>query len=140
MMYLFLANIILGVIGFYIAYYVYSHKTKQAPMTCSIEHDCNNVVSSKFGKTLGIENTVLGMLYYVFITIGYLVVLLNDFLILGYSLSFWVLLISIFAALFSWYLIGVMAFKLKEWCDWCIGSAVVSNLIGVIGLIGYLVF
>ncbi len=140
MIYLTILNIILAIAGFYIAFYVYKHKTKQAPMTCSIEHDCNDVVSSKFGKTLGIENTILGMLYYIFIIISYIFVLINNFSLFGYSLSFWIMLASVFAALFSWYLVGIMAFKLKEWCDWCIGSAAISNLIAVVALVQYFYF
>jgi len=136
MMYIIITDIILGIIGTYIAIYILRHKTTNTPMPCSIDHDCNIVVASSFGKTLGVENTHLGILYYIGITLSYIVIYYNNFVILTQPFSFWVMLGSIFGALFSWYLIWVMKFKLKEWCDWCLGSAVVIDLIMILAVIG----
>jgi uncharacterized membrane protein len=46
-----------------------------------------------------------------------------------------VLAISVGAFLFSLYLTGVQAFKIKSWCTWCLTSAAISTTIAIVSLI-----
>lgn len=138
MIYLNILQIVLAGVGLYIALVVGRSKRTGNALVCSIEHDCDSVVNSAFGKTFGIENTVLGALYYAGIGIGYaIVVLFGDFAIAGVAWSLLLLGASLGAALFSLYLVSIMAFKLKQWCDWCLGSATVSWLIAAGSVLMY---
>jgi len=90
--------------------------------------DCNKVVYSRYAVTLGIPNELLGMLYY-----GLIAVLYGLFLAVpGLETAMTILAfqtVTLLAAVFSWYLIGVQLLVLKEWCEWCIASSVFSTLI-----------
>ncbi len=133
-------QVLLAGIGLYVALVIGRSKQKGTALVCSIEHDCDSVVNSAFGKTFGIENTLLGALYYGGIGLGYALLAVSNFTLWGVSWSDMLLIGSVGAALFSAYLVGIMAFKLKQWCDWCLGSAAVSWFIAIFGVIMYFIF
>ncbi len=54
--------IVLAIIGFSVSFYLYYTKTYNKKIYCISKNDCDAVVKSKYGKTFGIENTLLGML------------------------------------------------------------------------------
>lgn len=88
-----------------------------------IGEDCNNVVSSKYGKTLGVENTLGGIIYYgaVFLVAVFMPIVPQFFA------QPWVwpteIVISSIALLFAVWLIFVQWKLLKEWCEYCVVSA-----------------
>jgi uncharacterized membrane protein len=136
---LYIVTIILALYGIYIAWTVAKSKTKGEALVCSIDHDCNAVVNSKYGKTFGIENSFLGGIYYVGIGLSYVILLFTDFPFLFSTFKMWVLIASVGAALFSLYLMGVMVWIIKDRCDWCIKSAIISNCIALISIIAWFI-
>ena len=124
--------ILLSLAGAYISWYVLQHKLDKKPLVCSINHQCDDVVNSKYGKTFGIENSVLGLIYFLGMATGTGVSMKYTLTLFGISFTTLLLLASIGSAIFSLYLLGVMVFKLKERCDWCIGSTAIS--VAVFGL------
>lgn len=120
--------IALSLIGFAISLYIYDSKAKKKKIVCRPGHHCEAVVHSRYSVTLGMPNEILGMVYYGFIAVAYaafitLAVMISSGIGLG------LIVITGLAALFSVYLIFIQAFVLKEWCDWCVASTIVSILI-----------
>ena len=125
--------IVLGVIGFSVALNICCKKLSQKIMICPLNMKCEQVLYSKYAKFLGIKMEYLGMLYYALIIISYSIFLFWP----GLKNSFFVSTISMMTVagfLFSAYLIFIQAFKLKEWCSWCLMSAAVSTTIFILVL------
>ncbi len=123
-------NVLLGIVGLSIAFYIYHKKRRSAPLVCPIGSDCDSVVHSDYAEFFGIPLEKIGLLYYflivAFYATAFFVPALNEgmihFIMLGVTLG---------SFLFSLYLISIQAFVLHEWCTWCLGSATVSSLIFV---------
>jgi len=114
--------------GFALSFYIYQTVQKHKTLTCPIGHTCNSVVMSKYGETFGIKNTLLGMLYYGVIAFVYGLEVLGEIAMIP-NQTHVMLVFTTGAFLFSLYLIYVQAFVLKEWCSWCVLSAILSTLI-----------
>ena len=123
--------VLLGLGGFLLARKIHLHKKKAKPLVCPMRSNCETVVHSDYSKIAGIPLEVLGMAYYGFIFFFYFA----SFFVSVFSLadiSFYIVLISIFAFCFSVYLVCLQAFVIKEWCAWCLGSAVISLFIAIV--------
>ena len=116
--------------GFLLASYINKKKKKKVKLVCPMRSNCDTVINSDYSKIYGIKLEVLGMIYYAFIALGYGVV--NNFPSLSDILSNILLPFSFFAFIFSLYLISVQAFVLKQWCFWCLSSALFSTIIFLI--------
>ena len=93
-------------------------------MYCLVDKDCSGVIGSIYGKTLGIKNEILGMLYYTTVAILDLILMFfPDNAYLGILL----VLITLFATVFSLYLLYAQTIILKKLCSWCL-IAIVLNL------------
>lgn len=115
----------LAVIGLIDSLFLYYKKKRKEKLVCFIGSDCNKVIRSKYATTFGIENTLLGMLYYA----GLIAAVY--FAPPSYSVSFAFLsllmkIVTSIAGIMSAYLLMVQVFILKEWCDYCLLSAVVN--------------
>lgn len=101
----------LAAAGFLVsAYLLYAQKAHRK-LACLIGKNCDIVVSSRYSKTFGIENTIFGLIYYgsVFAITFF-----------GVPLPPWVLLIAAsIAALFSIYLSALQLLVIKGFCDYC---------------------
>ncbi len=124
-----LAIIVLGLFGFLLASYIHNKKIGNTKLVCPLRSDCDTVINSDYSKVLGIPVEVLGMFYYAFISIAYGMQHLYSLPIIFPKILMY---ISILATVFSIYLICIQAFKIKEWCMWCMGSAFVSFLICIL--------
>lgn len=83
---------------------------------CIIGGKCQDVVTSKFGRTLGINNEILGLLYYFAVLALVLAFLFFPFAgVAGVILG-----ISFLATLFSFYLLFLQVFVLRVYCSWCL--------------------
>lgn len=117
--------LILAIFGFAIAYHVWHTKTTKQQLVCIIGKECNKTIESEHSETLGVENTVLGMLYYSFVIIASLVAILYP-ATLGFTFfSTGFLFVVSLAALFSLYLVGVQTFVIKHFCEYCLGSTAI---------------
>lgn len=119
----------LSLIGFAVSLYLFYSKTHNKAIYCFIGHDCDEVVKSKYGETFGIENTLIGMLYYGVVIAYGIALFLNRNLFKWNIIYHSIVIASIASALMSIYLTGVQAFVLKKWCEYCIVSTIVSVLI-----------
>ena len=119
--------IFLSIIGFAVSAYLYYSKTNDKKLYCFIGQHCDDVVKSKYGETFGVENTLVGLIYYglVFAYGAFL----NRNIFIGNIIYYFIVIASIASVLFSLYLTGVQAFVLKKWCEYCIVSSTVSILI-----------
>jgi len=119
---------IIGVLGFSLASYLYHCKHKRKPLVCPLRMSCDFVTTSKYSKFLGIPLEILGMIYYGAVAVIHVSMFFFPALasptetILG-------LAVSTCAFFFSIYLTGIQAFVLKQWCTWCLSSAVLCALI-----------
>lgn len=125
---IYLVNIVLGLIGFSVALNICCKKRSQKPMICPLNMKCEQVLYSRYAKFLGIPLEFLGMLYYSLVIASYAIFLFFPFLKNPFFVSS-VFLMSLGGFIFSLYLIFIQAFKLKEWCSWCLASAAISSTI-----------
>lgn len=129
--------ILLGLTGFLLASYIHDKKSKKKRLICPRKSDCNSVISSDYSKIFGIPVEALGMFYYAFIAIYHGIFSLIFLNLMSFPHSFYLILnsyifvfcLSLGATLFSLYLVFIQAFKIRQWCLWCIGSAIISILI-----------
>jgi len=121
----YIITIIFALVGFVIAFMIRHKKQVGHPIMCPIGFDCESVVYSTYSKFFGIDITTLGVGYYGLIATLYAIFIvfagnLPDYL---YVIGF---LLSVGAVVFSVYLMIVQFLVIKEWCFWCVLSAVTS--------------
>ena len=128
--------IFLSFAGFLIAFYIRHHKKNvKEVLVCPLRANCDTVIHSDYSKFLGIPVEILGILYYGLIAVSYgLFIVLPE--TATSSTLFFVHSASALAFIFSIYLTLVQAFALKNWCTWCIVSAVISASIFLISFLG----
>ena len=129
--------IALSIGGFSIAYTIYSHKRIKKPLVCPMRTSCTFVTQSDHSRFLGYPVENLGMAYYGATAVLHLFAIWfpQGF----YGVGEWALfIISLGAFIFSGYLMSVQAFVLRQWCTWCIGSAIISTAIFVFGMLAFL--
>lgn len=88
-------------------------------MFCLIGGDCGEVVGSKYGKTFGIKNEIIGMVYYV---------LLGIFIFTD-SFKLAVAIAAVVSAIFSIYLLFIQSVILRKFCSWCLIAIAINFLI-----------
>lgn len=122
--------IVLAIIGILITGYITISHAKNKKVVCPINsRSCNAVLDSEWSSILGVKNEVLGLLYYISMLIG---------LWLSQSLPaiFTVMKgAAIMAALYSLFLIGVQAKSLKEFCFYCLLTALINIVLALMLLI-----
>lgn len=102
------------------------YEEKGKKFFCLFEEDCTKVISSKYGKTLGVKNEVFGIFFYSAIFL---------FFILGLFISIpkiylLALAATIFAAaFFSIYLLYIQTAILKKFCSWCLIAIIINFLL-----------
>lgn len=128
--------VILGLVGFSIASYIYIEKKKKKKLICPNRFDCDSVINSDYSVIGPFQVEVLGMFYYLFITIAFL--LSNKYLNWTLFLKQIFFVISCISVMFSIYLSFIQAFLIRHWCIWCLSSAIISILISL--LIGYYLY
>jgi uncharacterized membrane protein len=126
-----IANIFFGLLGVFVAYKIKTNKAlknKGQQMVCLVGHKCDEVVFSDYSKFFGINLEIMGFVYYIFISIFYLIFLVNSAIITN-LVMFFALGITFGGFLFSIYLTYIQVFKLKSFCSWCLSSAAISSII-----------
>lgn len=131
-----LAIALLGILGFFVAKHIRSHKTQNTPLVCPIGFDCHAVVHSDYSKFFGVPVEILGMIYYSSVSLFYLALVFIPE-ILPQTLIVLPMILSFAAFLFSIYLIAVQVFVLKKGCSWCIVSAFISAFIFILTTSAY---
>ncbi len=114
-----------SIAGFAVSFYIYRKQQAKKPLMCPRNAPCETVISSPQASTFGVSNTVLGMAYYAVTFLFFAIRMgMNSFLA-----DVLLLILTTGGFLFSLYLVGVQHFVIKQWCVWCLGSAVAATAI-----------
>lgn len=127
--------ILLAILGFVISFLIWYTKINNKKLVCVIGKDCNKVINSKYSKTFGINNEILGMLYYSLLIIISILILKSPFFSTINIVNLGRIIIAGFSALFSVYLTYVQIFKLKEYCEYCWAVNVINIIIFLVILL-----
>ena len=123
--------ILFSVLGFGISFHIWRkvHKQKKK-LKCIIgDGGCNAVVKSKYGHMFGIDNTILGMLYYALIfAIGFIYLVYPSLTSLNYSVLGEKILTGLAAGM-SVLLTLIQFFVLKQYCEYCTFANITNVLI-----------
>jgi uncharacterized membrane protein len=116
--------VVLSFLGLINAGYLVFRHYKKKSFIC-MSHDCTKVTESKWSKIFFIRNDILGVLFY-------LVMLMSIFLFIFYpSIKIYIFLVSGLAVLFSAFLVFIQMFKIKNYCFYCLISAIINIFIFV---------
>lgn len=122
--------ILFSVIGFLISCHVYNQvHRKKRKLVCLKGDNCNIVVTSKYGKTFGMDNSLLGMLYYTTILLIGIFPLASPQMLSANYFHLAELLVSGGAVFFTIYLTYIELFILNAICEYCTASGILSVLI-----------
>lgn len=127
-LFLYLFVLFISFAGFILAFYIRHKKASNEKMVCPIGADCDVVVHSEYSRFFGIPVEILGMFYYGTTAFLYGGILLFHHSVYSYFVSAGLAFSSV-ALLFSLYLTFIQAFTLKQWCSWCLTSAVFCAII-----------
>jgi uncharacterized membrane protein len=128
--------IILSLGGLYIANKIRYEKKMGHKMVCPLDGNCEEVLTSDFSKMVGVPIELAGIVYYLIIlisTVLFIFIPSLNFSIFGIILFG----MTLFGFLFSIYLTSIQAFYLKNWCTWCLYSALISTLIFIVATINF---
>ena len=130
--YSFIVFVALGGLG--VASYIHYTKKCSKPLVCLMGSDCDVVINSRYSKFLGVSLEYWGIFYYSTIIISYIFLILYFYLIPEIVLL-GLVIVTTGAFIFSLYLLFVQAFLLKQWCIWCLLSAMLSIVIFTFSLV-----
>lgn len=117
-------------IGFLDATYLTLKHYAGQTVGCTITQGCEIVTTSSYSVFYGIPVALFGVLYYLLIVL----------LMIAYvdrkqenviRLACWITPVGFVASL---YFVGIQAFVLQAWCQYCIGSAITSTLLFLLGM------
>ena len=106
-------------------YLVHKHYQKK-PLVCPLNHDCSVVTESKWNKIFFIRNEVLGLMFFIFLFFSILVLIFNPNLNILKTI---ILTATAFSLLFSIFLLLIQKYVIKDYCFYCIISAIITFLI-----------
>jgi len=116
-----------ALVGFAVSWYIFLKKQKHEKLVCFMGDDCNKVVNSKYNSLFfGIPNEVIGLGYYASIFVGVTLLFFGVHYIGRISFLPVFLVASGISALVALYLLYVQYIVLKEWCEYCVTSAITS--------------
>jgi len=116
----------LGVLGLFDAVLLTVQHYTDINLPCTIAHGCQTVLTSRYATFLGLPTAAFGVLYY-------LVVLIMAFYAHENEADIrWLWLLSVIGLVSSAVLTSLEAFKIHAWCQYCLGSAVISALIFIV--------
>jgi len=121
-----------ALIGLGISLYIFTRVESKKVLVCPIGTECNDVVQSKYAKTFGISNSILGVFYYAITAFSYMAFSLRPELT---ALPYWQSALvgaTVLALIFSIYLIFIQGAVLKKWCFWCVSSAICTLAIFIL--------
>ncbi len=121
--------LVLCVAGLFNALYLtYKHYQKK-PLLCPLDHKCEVVTESKWSELLGVRNEVLGVVFFGSLLLGMMGVLFSPLYV-----NMLILFIRISCAaslLFSLFLVFVQFRIIKDYCFYCLLSALIVLLLFV---------
>lgn len=126
-----IAFLIISFLGFADASYLTIEHFLGATPNCSLLEGCEVVTTSSYSEIFNIPIALGGSIYYIslfFLALAYLDTKKERLLKTAALLSPLGLCTSV-------YLVSIMAFVLNAWCIYCLGSAISSTLLFILGMI-----
>ena len=121
--------IVLGILGMIdTGYLIWKQKKKQL-LVCPIGQNCNVVLESRWNKVFFIKNEILGFLFYVFIVGVGIFLFLNEGFLQGTKTA--LMVVSGLSFVFSVFLVYIQIKKIKNFCIYCLASALITIFIFV---------
>ncbi len=119
--------VVLAFLGLINASYIAYKRKKEQPLVCLIDGNCNAVIKSRWSRIFFIRNDTLGMIYFA------IVLFLGTTLFFSISyatlISKALLIINGLAFLFSLFLLYVQKYKIRNYCFYCLISALITFLV-----------
>lgn len=113
------------------SYLISKRNAKERPI-CVIGERCNEVLSSKYSAIFGVPNDVLGLLFYISLT------LVTAFLVIGLRpMELWDIIGKLLIAGGVAMSLGLLFLQwkvIRAWCFWCVMSAITTFLMAAIVL------
>ena len=114
----------------YLVWKHYHNTTK--PLVCPLDHDCSKVTESKWSTIFWVRNEVLGLLFYVsMLAAGLILFFVPGLVLVSLPLILLMKLAAGFGLIFSLFLIWVQIYKIKDYCFYCMISALITLLLVV---------
>lgn len=131
--------LILSIIGFFVSRHIWVSKKKHEHLTCVIgdKNSCDVVTKSKYNSLFSIPNEINGMMYYGFVAVLSAIMLSGMFLIVSVPLLLILIIAGVIGAAFSVFLIIVQSCVLRQWCEWCLVSALLSIGIFIVEILAF---
>ena len=126
--------IALAAAGLTLATYLRIKKSRNEQIRCLFKEKCNLVLGSKYALFFGVPTEALGMAYYSLLLIGFFLMLFFPGLVRPDG-SLALLLVAAIAFAFSVHQFEVQVLIIREWCSWCILSALIN--LGLIVLLPF---
>ncbi len=104
-----------------------SLKRDAGPIPCHITKGCNDVLTSAYSELAGIPISWFGFLFYIAVFSCAIFALFGSI-----GLLRWLLWPVVAAFVISIGLVGIQAFVLNAYCEYCLGSAVIVTAIFVL--------
>ncbi len=109
------------------AYLAWTHFMKKQ-LVCPID-GCEVVVESKWNKIFFVRNEILGLMFYIAVLIGAILLFQGSSIKILFSIKTWLLVLSTIGLLFSTFLVYVQAKIIKSYCFYCLISSLITLLI-----------
>lgn len=108
------------------SYLVWQHyHRQQQPLVCPLNHDCSIVTESKWSHVFYVRNEVLGLLFYIGMLVAGILLSVDA----TFPPSWWIRLATGLGVLFSVFLIYIQAKMIKDYCFYCLISALLTALL-----------
>ncbi|MBI2591160.1 MAG: hypothetical protein HYW34_00580 [Candidatus Brennerbacteria bacterium] len=111
-------------------YLIIKHRQPK-PFVCPFDHDCSKVTESKWGNFFYFRNENIGFVYYSVMAILGFYAFFNASLLLTQIFFFG----AVLAFLAHIFFVSVQIFALKDYCFYCLISAIISLLMFITVLI-----
>lgn len=110
-------------------YLYYEHRRKNATLVCPLDHDCTVVTESKWSTIFGVRNELLGLIFFASASLlAFAPLLFNvDPAIVKRLL----IPVTLGGAGFSAFLTGLQIWAIRDYCFYCLISAIISVLLFV---------
>ncbi len=107
-------------------YLVWQHYYHQRqPLVCPLNHDCSKVTESRWSHIFYVRNEVLGLLFYVSMIAAAFMVIFDP----SVQLQRWIQVAAGGGTLFSLFLIYLQIKVIKNYCFYCLISALLTMLL-----------
>ncbi len=129
-----IAILIIALLGFADAAYVTIEHYQGSIPPCTLVDGCESVLTSAYSSIIGIPVSLFGTLYYLTILIASFAYLNSK----NVAILRWTLPLTIIGLSISLWFLSIMAFVLKAWCVYCLGSAVSSIALFVLAVVVFI--